>query len=225
MRARLISLGGMILVFVLAAPVLADIYENDIHPADQKLFHGYDPDANRLVWAAILEAQTEAECALVDEDGVVDYKIDGEGNVTVEGTEGECDFHVTDVTGPEGQVNHGTVVSSFVQALRDSGYEGGLGCFVRVIAGTDYGQDDQQVKVGDVVADTDTADEGTVVITQSETTCGKPEHAGKPENSGKPEEAGKSGTNGRPDHAEKPESPGKPDNVGKPAHAGGGKNG
>lgn len=44
-----------------------------------------------------------------------------------------------DVTGPNGQVNHGTIVSSIVASLKAEGYRG-IGCIVRHFGQTDWGK-------------------------------------------------------------------------------------
>ena len=213
MRTRMTVIGlAALACLALALPGAAA----ELDPADRALIHGYDPGAMQLVWAALLDTTAEDACALgeASDDGEYLYEVDENGEVTVDGSEGDCAFNVTDVTGPEGQVNHGTVVSNFVKALKGSGYEGGVGCFVRIIAQSDYGKGDQQVTVSEVdgTESEESAEEGdtSVELTVSETTCGKPDNAGPPEDKGKPDNAGPPAGKGKPDNAGPPEGKGKP---------------
>lgn len=97
--------------------------------------------------------------------------VDGEpaegGDADSEGDEASpCEaggLECFDVTGPNGQVNHGTIVSAFVKQfkeLREDGYTG-IGCLVRHIAQTDWGKGDQQVKTGDEMTEPGEAGEET----------------------------------------------------------------
>jgi hypothetical protein len=214
MRARwttIIALAAM--VALVAAPAFAqhetetfadidtevDSSETEVDSADRALIHTYDPDAMQLLWAIAIDG-AEDQCE-VDEEATYTYEIGDEDEVIVYDEDDaeleDCSFNATDVTGPNGQVNHGTVVSAFVKALKEQGITGGIGCYVKLIAQSDYGKDDQQVNVPDVedeetVEETEETEEPTEVqFTVSETTCGKPDHAGPPEDKGKPEGKGK----------------------------------
>lgn len=163
--------------------------------ADRALIHSYDAESMQLFWATVMDASADSTdaCNDVDSTATYDYTIDPTGAVTVAGLEG-CTFNVTDVTGPNGQVNHGTVVSNFVQALKDSGYTGSRGCMIRIIAHSDYGKGDQQVKVSETTTTTappvPTTVTGTASFTATETTCGKPDNHGKSDEShGKSEDS------------------------------------
>jgi len=211
------------------------------------LTEGYDSDNHTLVWGVAehpdsedfggtldcrlatgsydYEADEEGKVVvLTDEEGAVQY-VPAEGGDPTDDTEGECSLTATNVEGPNGQVNHGSVVSSFVHALKALGITG-AGCYVRLIAQSDYGKGDQQVQVPDVeepeegeVIEAEPVS-GTVDLTSHETTCGKPDHAGQggpPEGKGKPDHAGQGGP---------PEGKGKPDHAGQggpPEHAQGGR--
>lgn len=245
MRARwtkvfaLAAMGALI-----ALPASADEH---LDPADRVLVHGYDPGAMQLLWTEMMgdSATVEDDCDITE--GNYEYVVEGDGSITLtlvddetdgeEGDEGEeggegelpeeCNLNTTDVQGPQGQVNHGTVVSSFVQDLKEhlaeAEYEGGIGCYVRVIAQSDYGKGDQQVKVSDIDPDAEPAEttEGEAELTVSETTCngngnedasasGRPDHAGPPEDAGPPPHAkNKSESNGKggpPNHAQGPKN-------------------
>lgn len=196
-----------------------DVLETEVDSADRALIHAYDPEAMQLLWQIAME---DDECE-VEEETTYTYDIDESGNVIVS-TEGDgeeegepladCEFNATDVTGPNGQVNHGTVVSSFVKALKEEGYTG-IGCYVKLIAQSDYGKGEQQVKVSDVedeevttTSEPEEEEPAEVQFTVSETTCGKPDHAGPPEDKGKSEGKGKppwAGKGGKDD----PDHPGK----------------
>lgn len=212
-RMTLIAVAAMAILAV-AMPGSAE-ETAELHPADRALVHGYDPDAMQLLWATVLRPENACELdeEALSESGEYVYEVDEDENVTVTGAAGDCTFHATDVTGPQGQVNHGTVVSNFVRALKESGYEGGIGCFVRLIAQSEYGKGDQQVTTEEAAAedaDQIAGAETTVGLTVSETTCGKPDHAGPPEGKGKPDHAGPPDGKGKPDHAGKPGGNGKP---------------
>lgn len=225
MRARWTVIGACVASALLAAlPAAAEETTTELDSADRALIHSYDPESMQLLWSTF-DGNADvaaAECDLTD-GTEYDYTIDAEGNVTVTGDEGEstCEFNATDVTGPEGQVNHGTVVSAFVKALQEADLEHGIGCYVRIIAQSDYGKGDQQVNVEDVDPDAGTTEtvEGTSEFTISETTCGKPDHAGPPEDAGKPEGAGAPEGTGKPSWA----GEGKPDHAGSAGKGGGGR--
>jgi hypothetical protein len=141
------------------------------------------------------------------------------------GADGECGLGGGDVTGPNGQVNHGMFMKMFNRL-----YEGsGRGCVARYIAHSDLGKGEQQVgPEGDpnyqpiVGGETGQADFESV-----EASC---EHGKKHSENVADEEDGTEvhgngnpGHGGRPDHAGKPHDdqsnhPGKPENPGNSAH-------
>lgn len=194
MRLRMAVHGALVTLMVMVAVPGSAQEEAELNTADRVLIHGYDPAAMQLLWATVLDPGAAGACALdgdqISDDGTYTYDIGEDGTVTVEGAEGECSFHATDVTGPEGQVNHGSVVSSFVRALKDSGYEGGVGCFVKLIAQSDYGKGDQQVTTGEAAeseedgGETSATGDTTVELTVADTSCGKPDDVGQPEHDG-----------------------------------------
>ncbi len=90
----------------------------------------------------------------------------------------ECGLVSVSVVGPNGQVNHGQVVSTFVHAIRMMDLDiKGKGCLVKLIAGSDYGKGDQQVKAGEEVEvpepNEDGSISGEVELTGDTTSCGK----------------------------------------------------
>jgi hypothetical protein len=225
MRKQFAAMVGVISVLVATSVGLAATGE-----PNSLLTEGYDSDNHTLVWGVAehpdsedfggtldcrlatgsydYEADEEGKVVvLTDEEGAVQY-VPAEGGDPIEYSEdGECSLTATNVEGPNGQVNHGSVVSSFVHALKALGITG-AGCYVRLIAQSDYGKGDQQVQVPDVeepeegeVIEAEPV-EGTVNLTSHETTCGKPDHAGQggpPEGKGKPDHAGQGGP---PEHAQ-----------------------
>lgn len=235
MRARWTVVIALMAVGVLMAlPAFAQSDGEDLDPADRVLVHGYDPAAMQLLWSEMMgnSDTAEEECNLTE--GEYEYEVDEiSGDVSItpvvdEGDDpadpvelGDCQLNTTDVEGPQGQVNHGTVVSNFVQDLKEyldeAGYEGGIGCYVRIIAQSDYGKGEQQVRVSDVDPGADPVDktEGQVGLAVSETSCngwsddgegevsssGRPDHAGKPDHAGPPEDRG-NGKGGPPAHAQ-----------------------
>lgn len=220
MRARwttilaVLAAGGLLM----ALPAGAD--QHDLDPADRALVHAYSGEAMRLLWATVMGDATaaETECGVTEGESYT-YDVDQAGNVTiVEDPDGAatetvqtdgCEFHETDVRGPQGQVNHGTVVSNFVKALKEAGHEGGLGCYVKVIAGSDYGKGDDQIRVPDVDPDGDNGDDEATTVedvefTITETTC-------------------KGGGNDDDDSSVSTQSPGNGNGNGKPQGVGNGK--
>ena len=214
MRTRGMLAGGAIALVALAMPALGQSDDAEpamMDPADRVLIHGYDPIAMQLLWTTFIDdGELSDECELLEGQDDYVYEIDRHGTVNVEGLDGTtCAFQATDVTGPEGQVNHGTVVSAFVRALEESGYDGPRGCVIRVIANSDYGKDEQQVKVGENVSSD--GGETSVELTVSETTCGRSDHAGPPSDRGRPDDTGPPHDRGRPDHAGPPDETSDPE--------------
>jgi hypothetical protein len=118
--------------------------------------------------------------------------------VDYSGADGECGLSGAEVSGPQGQINHGMFMKLF-----NSLYEGkGRGCLNRYLAQSDLGKGDQQIKVSDVDEAFESAvagDEGTVEFVTVAADC---EHGKKgnghgqssAEHGGKPESPGKSGS-------------------------------
>lgn len=218
MRSRSFTgLVGLLLVLTVS-PALAA-------PAvDTTFIHGYDEEIRTLVFGVNALDDTEAPCASLTESEVAtDLEISSQdGTATVSGAESgadPCVLDTVDVTGPNGQVNHGTIVSSFVHALNDLDLPfKGRGCLVRYIAGSDYGKGEQQVTAGSEpveaseeptvssimlqIEEADCAhgkDKTSVDTSEDETSPGKPDSAGKgkPDQTGKPENPGNSKGKGK----------------------------
>lgn len=173
-RRRIVVLGVLLAMAIVPTAALAsDHLEDDVdtesedrHP-DVIVGFDYDELAHLLVFALnAAEAEDPVDCT-APEDVVLERAEDPEtGDLEVTVVEGDwevpdgCAF--VDVEGPNGQVNHGQVVSSFVHALKAldlSHLDVPFGQLVRQIAGSDLGQGDQKVRVGDVDEDDDEADD------------------------------------------------------------------
>ena len=114
----------------------------------------------------------------------------------------------------EGEINHGTVVSAFVQHLQANGYKG-VGCLVRYVAQSDWGKAD--VEDGDlteILAETDCPfNRGAGGEGDDESDNGRPDWAGE----GKPEWAGApGGPNASADTDSDDDGKGRPDWAGTP---------
>ena len=84
---------------------------------------------------------------------------------------------VVDITGPNGQINHGTIMSAFVRSLKGTDFEGPRGQAVRELAHFDLGKGDQQVKTGDVDDSDDEEFDDDPELDEGEKTNGPPAHA------------------------------------------------
>lgn len=117
--------------------------------------------------------------------------------VDYSGADGECGLSGAEVSGPNGQVNHGMFMKLF-----NATFEGkGRGCLNRHLAQSDLGKGDQQLKVSDVDPDfisVVAGDSSDVEFMTFEAIC---EHGNKKDSDdadgrrgrGKPESPGKSG--------------------------------
>lgn len=231
MRARwTVPASLLALAALVAVPAMAEeAAETETDSADRALIHSYDPDAMQLLWATSgVDPDAEDYCNVEDGDEYT-YEVDGDEVTVTLGEdaleEGEdlseaCDFTATDVTGPQGQVNHGTVVSAFVHALKANGYTG-IGCYVKLIAQTDYGKGDQQIKVGEDAPEATEGEAEPLTFSVDMTQCGKPDHAGPPADKGKPDKAGPPEGKGKPPWAgpegkDSEDHPGKGNGKGRP---------
>lgn len=176
LKRRFVVSLAVIAAFALSGMALA-ASEGD----DTVVNYGYDQESHFFIWnvtsldyepdtGALQETMDGYEqtqlTALLDECGlaapqgsdeiVYTYEVGDDGTITIlrEGTlvEGECgEFNGGDVTGPEGQVNHGMFLKFF-----NEHYEGeNRGCIVSQIARSGLGMDYQQVKAGGPDTDLD----------------------------------------------------------------------
>lgn len=174
----------------------------EIPEPEPVLIYNYDSEAQVLTVAITDPENTQPEC------------IPGEE---------ECPLVEVDVTGPNGQVNHGQIVRAFNLWAKQHRSEFRHGCLVRVIAGSDLGKGDQQVKPtgDDDDADADSEEAIEVVLSDEELTAvfetalltcqGEP--------GGKANRGNDSGDEDDPDE-DSDEAKGKPEWAGKPENPG-----
>lgn len=89
------------------------------------------------------------------------------------------------VEGPNGQVNHGTVVSSIVKALKEMDLDGPLGQALKAYAKSGLGKGDMQVKANDDDETVLTTEESTTLTGDASDLPGKPakaDHSNKSNN-------------------------------------------
>jgi hypothetical protein len=138
-------------------------------------------------------------------DEVADDLEPADAPIEYSGSDGECGVTGGDVSGPNGQVNHGMFMKLFNRV-----YDGtGRGCVVRHLAQSDLGKGDQLVQAGDddVIDPVEAGDTATIDFTSVEADC---ERGNKDsEETGDTEHARSGNPNGKPDHAGKPDSAGK----------------
>ncbi len=143
----------------------------------------------------------DVDCSLADL--MVEFTTDDDGNVTFKVTpeedEGSGGFgfgessdgpvdeetapldgcHATSVEGPNGQVNHGSIVSNTVKALKASGYEGPLGQALKDVAKSDWGKGDQKVKAKDADDEGESEGEETLEAATEKAPKGEKGNRGK----------------------------------------------
>lgn len=163
--------------------------------ADTLLNFGYDM-INRIFLWNTSDLDDPEGCVLEGEQGVT-YGEDAAGNLTAElgGAElaSKCELTGGEVTGPQGQVNHGMFLKLFNEMFDGPGRE--RGCLIRHIARSDLGKGEQQVRVGEDpdFESVEPGDSGAVDFTSVETDCEKGPGAGNGD-----EEAGPGSGNGKP---------------------------
>lgn len=156
----------LVLSLVVAGVASAEPYDGNL---DEEFQADYDETSNVVVWGFDQEGftdggdESQTVCAVPDGATLVKDEDSGEwafvaldedGNPTEdpftdeEGAEVTLDERcmVTEVTGPNGQVNHGQVVSNTVHALKEwyrnqDDYDGPFGQLVKRIAQTDWGKE------------------------------------------------------------------------------------
>ena len=145
-------------------------------------------------------------------DQVADDLEPADSPVSYTGADGDCGLSGGEVSGPNGQVNHGMFMKLF-----NSLYDGrGRGCVVRHLAQSDLGKGDQQVQANDPTPfeSVEAGDTGTAEFTSAESDCEHGRKAGEQDGAAELEAQGGNGSNGKPDHAGKPEDAGKSENRG-----------
>ena len=204
-------------------------------PAEDTLYNfGYDQD-NHLLLVGISATDSTYDCTLengtltaeygaaanshipvdmlLDEDQAVLFANRAEEEVGADfapanepvgytGTDGECGVSAGLVGGPNGQINHGQFMKLFHQLVDKQG----MGCLNRIMAQSDLGKGDQQVRTSDVDAAFEPDTNGQVDFTTVAADCDKKdkgenhqaslngqENKDKGDKSGRPDSPGKSG--------------------------------
>ena len=136
---------AMSIVMVGALPAFAGSHDSEDDPIVQ-----YDDIQHVMVFSV------DGICTLT-KDMDVTFTVDESGDITFdvdpatveEGTSTEGCVAIS-VEGPNGQVNHGTVVSSLVKALKEMDLDVPLGQALKSYAKSDLGKGGMQVKVSDI---------------------------------------------------------------------------
>jgi hypothetical protein len=205
---------------------------DESEPGGTFFTYGYDP-ANHLLVTGIhpVEAVAPVDCTIAgtydvgyaaagdgdisvatveDADGPATFPVESDGEdpgvpgIAYDDEGNPCTLEAIVVAGPNGQVNHGQVVSAFSRALDIAG----KGCVMRWIAQSGFGKGDQQVNTPDVDPTFAPLDMGSVDLVTVMAACNQPAGDDEPED----EDAG-AARPGKPDKADtvekgKPESPG-----------------
>lgn len=135
-----LAVAAVTVASVLLVPVTAHAMP---HPSDADFGYSYNPETQQIgFWFA--DADGESECTWAD------GSTEEPSPDSVESSATQC--FVVDVVGPNGQVNHGTIVSAFVHELKGLldliGYDGPRGQFISQVAqgdqfvGTVFDSDD-----------------------------------------------------------------------------------
>ena len=117
---------------VLAVPIGAHAMP---HPSDADFGYSYNSETQQLgFWFG----EGDGEAACMWSDGPIDEPSSDVGEIPVT----QC--FVVDIVGPNGQVNHGSIVSAFVHELNSLlaliGFDGPRGQFISQVAQSDDGQ-------------------------------------------------------------------------------------
>lgn len=132
---------------------------------DTLLVSGYDSETMAVLYGVIdLDENGETECTDEDFQASADELLAADDESTASDVEpagdgeADCSLESVDVS-RDGEVNHGSVVSTFAKLL-----QGGNGCLIRLFAQSDYGKSDaDEVDGGDL----------EFVLEQAETSCSK----------------------------------------------------
>lgn len=173
MVAALLAVSGL----AVASPDTAHPADADFAPDESPAVVEYEyvEDQGLLVyWLPDDEASDSVDCAAALADV---EPVEGEVAELPQLPDG-C--YGVDIAGPNGQINHGTIMSAFVRSLKGADFDGPRGHAVRELAHSDLGKGDQQVKTGDVDDFDDEEsddDEDDSEFDEGEKTNGPPAHA------------------------------------------------
>jgi len=184
------------IVALLAVSGLASASSDTDEDGDDTTFSfAYDEDSQVFLWN--ITADDGDDCTLEGSVNVAYGDLGPDGEITIiSPSDTQCEISGAEVSGPNGQVNHGMFLKLF-----NSLYEGtGRGCLVRYLAQSDLGKGDQQINVSDVddqFESASTDDTSTVEFSTFSADCERGK-SGEAKDSasngrGRPEFAGKSG--------------------------------
>lgn len=131
----------------------------------------YDAE-NHLFMVNAWTSEDEYDCSLPATSLMVGYGATEDGSLTfspeVEGElDGNCVLSGGVVGGPNGQINHGQFMKLFHQVVGKKGN----GCLNRMIAQSDLGKGDQQIRTSDVDEEFEVGESGTVEFTTFTADC------------------------------------------------------
>lgn len=241
-RIRLIAAGAVFAVLAGSGLAWAAVDDaGSSQPGDTFFTFGYDVENHLLVTGIhSLQAVEPVDCTVAAGTYDVGYGTGDDGTVSVDSVEGGNgpvvfssggdieDGDVTDiaygedgnpctlaaivVAGPNGQVNHGQVVSAFSQALDIAG----KGCVMRWIAQSGFGKGDEQVRTQDVDPAFAPMDTGTIDLVTVMAACDKGDAEVDDTDDGAGD--GSNASDAKPDKAAKA-APGRPASPGNSANA------
>lgn len=143
---------------------------HDCSPGDEILTTQYDtPDEDGRVPVLMLlhdNGDVVKFAFRAPEDVGSDY-TPADADLDYPGAEGPCAVSGGVVGGEQGQVNHGQVMKTFHELIDMQG----MGCLNRIIAQSDLGKDDQQIRTSDVDENFEVGDSGMVQFTTETADC------------------------------------------------------
>ena len=131
----------------------------------------YDPAVNGRIPVDMLlhEDKAAVEFANRPEEKVGSDFTPADTPVAYTGADGDCGISGGVVGGPNGQINHGQFMKLFHQLVDGRG----MGCLNRIIAQSDLGKGDQQLRTSDVDATLAPATSGQVDFTTVAADCNR----------------------------------------------------
>jgi len=165
LQRTLILLGSLSLLALPLSAIAAEDTEEDSVPTDDpQLVYSYDSVVHVLIYGFDTPGATEPLTCELPEGTTVE--IDPDGVVTVSGGDLPEGCSALNVEGPNGQVNHGSLVSAAVHALKAS-FDGSMpfGQYVRQFAKSSL--DDGDALGDESEADDDDGDASTDSATKS----------------------------------------------------------
>ena len=205
---------GLISVLVASLFVTSGIAAASEHE-DTTFNYGYDSDnrmllINTIAWGEDVEA-TDAPCQFdtdLNDDAGTEYEVTYTSEDPIEvadleldGGAESCELQAAEVSGPNGQVNHGMIMKAF-KTLYDGAHRG---CVNRYLAQSDFGKGEQQIQAGEDTSTFEPTFEPTMV--EFFTAFADCEHGDEDDTEGEIEGQGNGNGNGK--GKGRPDSPGK----------------